>query len=115
MVEGLAEAVGVVAVVEGEGVGEGVAFGLEHDALAVVVAKDLIDGSGAGVGGDEEHPERRLLWLVHVEFLFVSLVLLQFLFVFHFFGLVDFAYAVVYGVDEEAAEDEQAFAGGRGR
>ena len=30
MVEGFAEAVGVVAVVGAEGVGEGVAFGFEH-------------------------------------------------------------------------------------
>ena len=112
VVEGLAEAVGVVAVVGGEGVGEGVAFGLEHDALAVIVAKDLIDGGGAGVGGDEEHPERRFLGLVHVHFLLVGLVLLHLLLVFHFLGLVDFAEAVVDGVDEEAAEDESAFAGG---
>lgn len=112
VVEGLAEAVGVVAVVGGEGVGEGVAFGLEHDALSVVVAKDLIDGGGAGVGGDEEHPERRFLGLVHVHFLLVGLVLLHLLLVFHFLGLVDFAKAVVDGVDEEAAEDEPAFAGG---
>lgn len=97
VVEGFAEAVGVVAVVGGEGVGEGVAFGLEHDALSVVVAKDLVDGGGAGVGGDEEHPQGRFLGLVHVHLLFVGLVLLHLLLVFHFFGFVDFAEAVVDG------------------
>ena len=112
MVEGLAESVGVVAVVGGKGVGEGVSFGLEHNALAVVVSKNLIDGSGAGVGGDKEHPERRFLGLVHVHFLLVDLVLLHLLLVFHFFGFVDFAETVVDGVDEESAEDEPAFAGG---
>ncbi len=112
VVEGLAEAVGVVAVVGGEGVGEGVAFGLEHDALAVIVAKDLIDGGGAGVGGDEEHPQGRFLGLVHVHLLLVGLVLLHLLLVFHFFGLVDLAEAVVDGVDEVFAERESSFAGG---
>ena len=102
--EGLAEAVGVIAVVGGESVGEGVAFGLEHNALAVVVAKDLIDGGGAGVGGDEEHPQRRFLEFVHVHLLFVGLVLLHLLLVFHLFGFVDFAQAVVDGVDDEFAE-----------
>lgn len=42
MVESLAEAVGVVAVVGAECVGEGVAFRLEHQACAAVVIEDLI-------------------------------------------------------------------------
>ena len=112
VVESFAEAVGVVAVVGGEGVGQRVALSLKHDALAVVVTKNLIDGGGTGVGGDEEHPERRFLRLVHVHFLFVDLVLLHLLFVFHFFGLVDFAEAVMNGVNEVFAERESSFAGG---
>lgn len=47
VVEGLAEAIGVVAVVGVEGVGKGVAFGLEHQALAVVLIEGLVDGGGA--------------------------------------------------------------------
>ena len=46
MVEGLAEAVGVVAVVGAECVGEGDALGLEHQADAVVLVQGLIDGCG---------------------------------------------------------------------
>ena len=46
VVEGFAEAIGVVAVVGAEGVGEGVALGLEHQPLAVVVAQNLIDCGG---------------------------------------------------------------------
>lgn len=46
MVEGFAEAVGVVAVVGVEGIGEGVALGLEHQADAVVLVQGLIDGRG---------------------------------------------------------------------
>ena len=37
VVEGFAEAVGVVAIVRGEGIGESITFGFEHDALTVVV------------------------------------------------------------------------------
>lgn len=42
VVESLAEAIGVVAVVGAECVGEGVAFRLEHQACAAVVIEDLI-------------------------------------------------------------------------
>ena len=68
VVERLAEAVGVVAVVGAECVGEGVAFGLEHKAGAAVVAKDLIDRSCGGVGRDEEHTHRRFFGLLHIDF-----------------------------------------------
>lgn len=46
VVEGLAETVGVVAVVGAEGVCEGVAFCLEHKSLAAIVIEDLIDCGG---------------------------------------------------------------------
>lgn len=65
VVEGFAEAVGVVAVVGVEGVGESVAFCLEHQAFAVVLVERLIDGGGAGVGRDEEKAQRRFFGLLH--------------------------------------------------
>ena len=46
VVEGLAETVGVVAVVGAECVCEGVAFCLEHKSLAAIVIEDLIDCGG---------------------------------------------------------------------
>lgn len=46
VVKGLSEAVGVVAVVGAECVGEGVSFRLEHKACAAVVIEDLIDCCG---------------------------------------------------------------------
>ena len=61
VVEGLPEAVGVVAVVGGEDVGQGVSFGFEHQSAASVVGEDLIDGCGAGVGRNDEYPQGRLL------------------------------------------------------
>lgn len=67
VVECLAEAVGVVAVVGAECVGEGVALRLEHQAGAAVVAEDLIDCGCGGVGRDEEHTHRRFLWLLHIS------------------------------------------------
>ena len=59
--EGFAEAVGVVAEVGVEGVGQGVAFGLEEEADTVVLGKGLIDDRGGAVGRDEQREERRLL------------------------------------------------------
>ena len=113
VVEGLAEAVGVVAVVGAEGVGESVTFGLEHQACAAVVAENLIDGCGGGVGRDEEHTHRRFLGLLHRGFLLSGGVVFgELLLVFHHFGLVDLAEAVVDGFDDVAAEGETALAGG---
>lgn len=113
MVESLAEAVGVVAVVGAECVGEGVAFRLEHKAGAAVVAKDLIDRSCGGVGRDEEHTHRRFFGLLHIDFLLAGgIVFSKLVLVFDDFGLVDFAEAVVDGFDDISAECETAFAGG---
>jgi len=113
VVERLAEAVGVVAVVGAECVGEGVAFGLEHKAGAAVVAKDLIDRSCGGVGRDEEHTHRRFFGLLHIDFLLAGgIVFSKLVLVFDDFGLVDFAEAVVDGFDDISAECETAFAGG---
>ena len=69
VVECLAEAVGVVAVVGAEGVGDGVSFGLEHKACAAVVIENLIDCGGGGVGRNEEHTHRRFFGLFHIDFL----------------------------------------------
>lgn len=67
VVERLSEAVGVVAVVGAECVGEGVALGLEHQAGAAVVAKGLIDCGCGGVGRDKEHTHRRFFGLLHID------------------------------------------------
>ena len=116
MVKGLAEAVGVVAVVGSEDVGEGVAFGLEHEAAASVIGEDLIDGGGAGVGRDDEHPEGRLFRWLQVRVLFLGAVeagLLDAVFI-HFFA-VEFPKPVMDGLCQAAAEGEPTFAGGCGR
>ena len=112
MVGELAEVVGVVAVVGVEGVGQGVALGLEHDAATVVLAEDLNEGGGAGVGREEEHPERRFHGLFDRQLLLVDLVFAHLLLVVHNFGLVDFAHTVVDGLDDVLAEGQAAFAGG---
>ncbi len=111
--ECFAEAVGIVAVVGAECVGEGVALGLEHQAGAAVVAEDLIDSGGGGVGRDEKHTHRRLLGLLHIDLLLAGCVVFGYLvLVLDGLGLVDFAEAVVDGFDDVAAEGEAAFAGG---
>lgn len=113
MMESLAEAVGVVAIVGAECVGKGVALGLEHQSCAAVVAENLIDCRGGGVGRDEEHTHRRLLGLLHIDLLLAcSIVLGELVLVFDGLGLVDFAEAVVDGFDDVAAESEASFAGG---
>lgn len=88
MVECFAESVGVVAVVGVEGVGEGVALGLEHQADAVVLVQCLIDGRGGGVSRDKQEAERRFFRLFEgflvlrgVIFIELGLVLLTFGFV----------------------------------
>lgn len=83
VVECLAEAVGVVAVVGAEGVGDGVSFGLEHKACAAVVIENLIDCGGGGVGRNEEHTHRRFFGLFHIDFLLAgSIVFSKLVFVF---------------------------------
>ena len=88
VVECFAESVGVVAVVGVEGVGEGVALGLEHQADAVVLVQCLIDGRGGGVSRDKQEAERRFFRLFEgflvlrgVIFIELGLVLLTFGFV----------------------------------
>lgn len=113
MVECLAEAIGVVAVVGAEGVGEGVALGLEHEAFAVVVVEYLINGCGGRIGGDEKHLHRRFFGFLHGGF-FLSggVVFREALSVFCHFGFIDFSQSVVYGLDKVSAECQAAFAGG---
>ena len=112
VVEGLAEAVAVVAEVGAEDVGQGVALGLEHQAVAAVVVEDLIDGSGGAVGRDEEEAQRRLLGRLQVGVLFLCLLVAGLLdaVVFHL-GAVEVAHLLVDGLDETAAKREAAFAG----
>ena len=113
VVEGLAKAVGVVAEVGLEGDGKGVALGLEEEAAAVVVAQDLVEGGGAGVGGDDEgfhlgefwHRAARVFALFDVVLYLVGLV------GGHFF-VVLVPQLLVDGLDEAPAEGEAAFAGG---
>ncbi len=113
VVECFAEAVGVVAVVGAECVGECVAFGLEHKSCAVVVAEYLVDGCGGGVGGDEEHTHRRFFGFFHIHFLFAcGVVFGEAVFVVHHFGFVEVSEFVVDGFHKEAAEVEPSFAGG---
>lgn len=113
VVEGLSEAVGVVAVVGAECVGECVALCLEHQAYAAVVIENLIYSGGGGVGRDEEHMHRRFFGLLHIDLLLAGgIVFRKLVFVFDDFGLVDFAETVVDGFDDISAECETAFAGG---
>ena len=49
-----------------KGIGKGVAFGFEHQAFLVVLAEGLVEGRGAGVGGNEKNAKGRSLWLVQV-------------------------------------------------
>ncbi len=112
VVEGFAEAVGEVAVVGGEDVGEGIAFGLEHQGIAAVVGEDLIDGGCGAVGRDDEHPQGRLFRRFGgIVFLLVVLVAGFLEAVFVHLGLIGVAELVVDGLDEAAAEGELAFAG----
>ena len=117
VVEGLPEAVGVVAVVGGEDIGQGVSFGFEHQATSSVVGEDLIDGCGAGAGWNDEHPQGRLFGRFQVRILFLCLVetgLLDAVFV-HIVP-VELAELVMDGLCETSAEGEPAFTGGgRGR
>ena len=59
VMESLAEAIGEVAIVGLEGVGEGVALGFEDDADALVVVEHLIDSGGGAVGRDEKGADWR--------------------------------------------------------
>ena len=105
MVEGLAEAVGEVAVVGGKDVGQCVAFGLEHQCVSAVIGEDLIDGGGGAVGRDDEHPEGWFLRrFCSIVFLLVVLVAGLLDAVFVHLGLVGVAQLVVYGLDETPAE-----------
>lgn len=111
VVEGFAEAVGVVAIVGVEGVGQGVAFGFEHQAFAVIFIECLIDGGGAGVGRNEEETERRLFGFLHRFFVLGAVVFVEFVLVVHLLGFVQVAEFVVNWVDEVLAEGETAFTG----
>lgn len=112
--ESLAEAIGEVAIIGLEGVGEGVALGFEDDADALVVVEHLIDSGGGAVGRDEKGADwwfDRLLVGFLVLIVFVELAM-----VFFHFQLVELLEVVVNGLDEIAAGGEAAFAsGGWGR
>jgi hypothetical protein len=85
VLEALAETLGEVSEVLAEAGGKNITFGLEEEALAVVLVEGLIHGGGAAVGRDEEKPDgrrRRLrdtfaLLLTLVSLLFFSVIHLQ--------------------------------------
>lgn len=109
--EGFAEAVRVVAVVGVEGVGEGVAFGLEHQALAVVLVERLIDGGGAGVGWDEKKAQGRFFGFLHRFLVLGAVVFVETVLVFEALGFIEVAELVVDVVDEVLAEGDAPLAG----
>lgn len=113
VVEGLAETVAVVAEVGAEYVCQGVALGLEHQAVAAVVVEDLVNRGGGTVGRDEEQAQRRFLGRLQVGVLFLCLLVAGLLdaVVFHL-GAVEVAHLLVDGLHETAAEREPALAGG---
>lgn len=104
MVEGFAEAVGVVAHVGLEGVGQRVALSLEEQAHAVVLGEGLIDDSGGAVGRDEQREERRFLGLHLDGVLAVDGVGCQFFVVLLHVALVFVAKGLVYRRSEMAAQ-----------
>ena len=106
--EGFAEAVGEVAVVGLEGVGEGVAFGLEHEAYALVVVEHLIDGGCAAVGRNEERFNGWLGGRLVVFAVEGILVLLAFVLL-HLLG-VELLEVVVDRLNQMTAKSELAFA-----
>ena len=113
VVECLAEAIGVVAVVGAEGVGEGVALGLEHEAFTVVVIEYLINGCSGRISRDEKHLHGWFFRLFHGGFFLSSgVVFCESLFVFYHFCFVDFSQSVMYGLGKVTAECQAAFAGG---
>lgn len=114
VLECFAEDACVVAVVGFEDVGHGVAFGLEDEAEAAVVADGLAEGGGGAVGRDEKRAEGGLhgAWGVGALGLVerlpsgeVVVVLLEIAEI----GLPD---DVFDGKDEVAASDDVAFARG---
>lgn len=110
VVKGFAEAVGEVAEVLAEGGGEGIAFGLEHQALLVVLIEGLVDGGGAAVGREEEEADGRRCGLRDaVGFL---LTLVGFFLQPELFFLLgaEVPEFVVNGLYEASAEAESAFA-----
>lgn len=110
VLEGLAEAFGVVAVVGREGGGEGIAFGLEHEALFIVLTKGLVEGGGAGVGGDEEDAEGWCLGFVQVLLVIGGIINGKFLFVLDILPFVLFPKGLVDGLCNGAAKGKAAFA-----
>lgn len=110
VVEGLSEAVGVVAEVGIEGVGEGVAFGFKEKADTVVLGKRLIDDRGCAVCRDEQSEERRLFGRHFEGVLAVDGIghLCGFI-LFHLFT-VFVAQGLVDGCGEVAAKGEATFA-----
>lgn len=110
VLEALTEALGEVAEVLAETGGEDIAFGLEEEALAVVLIEGLVDGGGAAIGRDKEEADGRrrglrdtfAFLLALVSLLFFSVIHLQFV----AFGPQFFVNRVNYG----PAEGEPAFA-----
>ena len=109
MVEGFAETVGEVTEVLTEGGGEGVAFGLEHQTLLVVLIEGLVDGGGAAVGREEEQADGRWRGLRDAVGLLLALVGFFFQPVLSLFLGAEVTEFVVDGLYKASAEAESAF------
>ena len=112
VVKRLAEAVGILAVVGGEDVGEGVAFAFEHHPAAAVVVQDLIDHRGGTVGRDVVHQHRRFLGDFKSSLVLGGLVFLHLLFVLLFLLVASLMQVIVDCLREVATERKTPLACG---
>jgi hypothetical protein len=109
VVESLAEAVGILAVVGRKDIGEGVALALEHHPFASVVVQDLIDHRGAAVGRDVVHQHRRLLRNLKPGFVLGGLEFLHLLLILLLLIVTLLVQRIVDGLREVPAERKPAF------
>ena len=110
VVKRFAEAVGVVAQVGVESVGQCVALGLEKKAYAVVFGEGLIDDRGGAVGRNNQREKRRFFWLHSQRRLFVDRVSGQLFVVLLHVALVLVAEVLMQRLSEMTAQGEPSFA-----
>ena len=110
MMESFAEAIGIVAQVGVESVGQGVALCLEKEADPVILRERLIDDRGGAVGWDEKREERRLLRLDGERILAVGCKSYLSGLVFLHLTAVFIAKRLMDGSDQVTAQGETAFA-----
>ena len=109
VLEALAEALGEVAEVLAEAGGKDVAFGLEEEALAVVLVKGLIHGGGTAIGRNKEESDGRRRGFRDAFALLLALVPLLFFSVIHLQLITLGPQFFVDGVYDSATEGESAF------